>query len=202
MRVVSAMKRYRIVIVDDSASSRTLLVEGLKEMGCAIVGEAGNAQGALGCVRSLRPDLVFVAVGLPDTDGITAARQMMEELPTPIVILTSHRDPETIRRATEAGVMAYLLKPVRKEALGPAIELAIGRFREFVMLRQENADLKKALEERKVVEKAKGILMETEGFSEREAFARIRKMSMDTRKSMEEIARAILLVAEVRQREG
>jgi len=196
------MKRYRIVIVDDSARSRTLLVEGLKEMDCAVVGETGNAQGALGCVRSLRPDLVFVAVGLPDTDGITAARQIMEELPTPIVILTSHRDPETIRRATEAGVMAYLLKPVRKEELGPAVELAISRFREFVTLRQENADLKRALEERKVVEKAKGILMETEGFSEREAFARIRKMSMDTRKSMEEIARAILLVAEVRQREG
>lgn len=195
------MKRYRILIVDDSASSRTLLVEGLKELGCHIVDEARDALGGLGLVRSLRPDLVFIAIGLPNADGITAARLIMEQLPTPIVILTSHRDPETIRRATEVGVMAYLIKPVRKEELGPAIELAVGRFREFVTLRQENADLKRALEERKVVERAKGILMETEGFSEREAFARIRKMSMDTRKSMEEIARAILLAAEVRQRE-
>lgn len=196
------MKRYRILIVDDSASSRTLLVEGLKELGCAVVGEAGDAQEGLGCVRSLRPDVVFVAIGLPDSDGITAARQIMEELPTPIVILSRHRDPETIRRATEVGVMAYLIKPVRKEELGPAIELAIGRFREFVALRRENADLKRALEERKVIERAKGILMETEGFSEREAFARIRRMSMDTRKPIEEIARAILLAAGVRQGRG
>jgi len=193
---------YRILIVDDSVRSRAFLTKALQGLSCSVVGEAADAGEGLHLAHTLKPDLILMAVGLPDMDGITAARQIMEQVPTPIVILTSHRDPETIRRATEAGVMAYLLKPVRKEELGPAVELAIGRFREFVTLRQENADLKRALEERKVVEKAKGILMETEGFSEREAFARIRKMSMDTRKSMEEIARAILLVAEVRQREG
>lgn len=193
---------YRLLIVDDSVRSRIFLKKALQGLGCSVVGEAGEARGGLHLAHTLKPDLILMAVGLPDMDGITTAQQIMEKLPTPIVILTSHRDPETIRRATEAGVMAYLIKPVREEELQPAIELAIGRFREFTMLRQENADLKRALEERKVIERAKGILMETEGFSEGEAFARIRKMSMDMRKSMGEIARAILLAAEVRQRGG
>ncbi len=194
--------RYRLLIVDDSVKSRASLTKALEGLGCSVVGGATTAGEALHLTDTLKPDLILMAVGLPDLDGITAARQIMEEVPTPIVILTSHRDPETIRRATEAGVMAYLIKPVREEELQPAIELAIARFREFMMLRQENADLKRALEERKVIERAKGILMETEGFSEQEAFARIRKMSMDTRRSMGEIARAILLATEVRQRRG
>lgn len=147
--------------------------------------------------RSIQPDLIFMAVGLPGADGITAARQIMEEMPTPIVILTSHRDSQTIRRATEAGVMAYLIKPVREEVLRPAIELAIGRFREFITLRKENANLKRALEERKVIERAKGILMEREGLPEGEAFTRIRKASMKSRRPMVEIARALLTAEEV-----
>jgi response regulator NasT len=138
-----------------------------------------------------------MAVGLPGADGITAARQIMEEVPTPIVILTSHRDSQTIRRATEAGVMAYLIKPVREEELQPAIEMAIGRFREFMTLRKENANLKRALEERKVIERAKGILMEREGLAEGEAFTRIRKASMKSRRPMVEIARALLTAEEV-----
>lgn len=194
--------RYRLLIVDDSVKSRAFLTKALLGLNCSVVGEAAEAGEGLHLAHHLRPDLILMAVGLPDLDGITAARQIMEEVPTPIVILTSHRDPETIRRATEVGVMAYLIKPVRQEELQPAIELAIARFREFMTLRQENADLKRALEERKVIERAKGILMETEGFSEQEAFARIRKMSMDTGKPMGEIARAILLATEVRQRGG
>ena len=141
------MGARRILIVDDSASSRAALVEGLRSLSCVIVGEATDAHTGLGLVRRLRPDLVFIAIGLPERDGITVARQIMEEVPTPIVILSRHRDAETIRGATEAGVMTYLIKPLRNEELQPAIELAIGRFHEFTTLRNENANLKRALEE-------------------------------------------------------
>jgi response regulator NasT len=186
------MPRYRILIVDDSANSRNALADGLKELGCAIVAEAADARQGLDLVRRLRPDLIFIAVGLPDTDGLTAAGQIMEEAPTPIIVLSRHRDEEAIRRATEAGVMTYLIKPLRKEELLPAIELTMSRFREFAMLRKENADLKRSLEERKLIERAKGILMEREGLTEEEAFARIRKASMNSRKPIVEIARALL----------
>lgn len=194
---VSKMSPYRILIVDDSTNSRSVLVEGLKALGCVIVGEADDAGRGLSLVRSVKPDLIFIAVGLPDTDGITTAGRIVEEVPTPIVILSRHRDEDAIRRATEAGVMNYLIKPLRHEELRPAIELAIGRFREFMTLRKENADLKRALEERKVIERAKGILMERERLTEGEAFTRIRKASMKSRKPMVEIAQAILTTEEV-----
>jgi len=191
------MRARRVLIVDDSRSSRVLLRDALNGLDCSVVCEAAEAQEGLDLTRSIQPDLIFMAVGLPGADGITAARQIMEEVPTPIVILTSHRDSQTIRRATEAGVMAYLIKPVREEVLRPAIELAIGRFREFITLRKENANLKRALEERKVIERAKGILMEREGLAEGEAFTRIRKASMKSRRPMAEIARALLTAEEV-----
>lgn len=191
------MGARRVLIVDDSRSSRVLLRDALKGLDCSVVCEAAEAQEGLDLARSTQPDLIFMAVGLPGADGITAARQIMEEVPTPIVILTSHRDSQTIRRATEAGVMAYLIKPVREEELQPAIEMAIGRFREFMTLRQENAGLKRALDERKVIERAKGILMEREGLAEGVAFTRIRKASMKSRRPMVEIARALLTAEEV-----
>lgn len=191
------MGARRVLIVDDSRSSRVLLRDALKGLDCSVVCEAAEAQEGLDLARSTQPDLIFMAVGLPGADGITAARQIMEEVPTPIVILTSHRDSQTIRRATEAGVMAYLIKPVREEELQPAIEMAIGRFREFMTLRQENAGLKRALDERKVIERAKGILMEREGLAEGVAFTRIRMASMKSRRPMVEIARALLTAEEV-----
>jgi response regulator NasT len=190
-------RQYRILIVDDSTSSRAALVEGLRSLSCVIVGEASDAHTGLGLVRRLRPDLVFIAIGLPEIDGIAAARQIMEEAPTPIVILSRHRDAEMIRGATEAGVMTYLIKPLRNEELQPAIELAIGRFHECTTLRNENANLKRALEERKVIERAKGILMERAGLTEEEAFVRVRTASMKSRKPMVEIARALLTAEEV-----
>ena len=98
-----------------------------------------------------------MAVGLPHRDGISAAQEIMEEIPLPIVLLTSHHDAETIERAKGAGVMAYLIKPLREEELAPTIEMAISRFAEFISLRKENNDLKKTLEARKTIERAKGI---------------------------------------------
>lgn len=148
-------------------------------------------------VEQHHPDVVILAVGLADGDGVDAAREIMARSPCPIVLLTSRTDAAVIERARAAGVMAFLLKPLRAEELGPALDLAVGRFREFEALRKENEDLKRALESRKLLERAKGLLMEREGLSEAEAFRRIQKTAMDRRKSMAEVAEAILLAADV-----
>lgn len=186
------------VIVDDSVRGRATLRTALEGLGVRVVAEGVNGREAVPLAHAHRPDVLFLAVGLPDLDGISAAAKVMREAPTAIVLLTRHRDRGAIQRATAAGVMAYLLKPLRPDELGPALELAIARFREFATLQRENADLRKAMEARKVVERAKGVLMDREGLSESEAFARIRRRSMEHRVPMSEIARAILVAEEVR----
>ncbi len=138
-----------------------------------------------------------MAVGLADMDGISAARKIMEENPFPVILLTSHYEEETVERAKAAGVMAYLIKPLRQEELRPSIEMATSRYDEFLSLRRQNEGLKKTLEARKDIDRAKGILMKSRGLSEAEAFALIQKRSMDTRKSMAEIARALVLTEDM-----
>lgn len=185
--------RKTVVIIDDSPRSRATLGGALKRLGFEVVGEGASGAEAVHLAQKLEPDVLFLAVGLPDMDGLTVAAHILETLPIPILILSSHLDQGLIRRAKETGVMAYLPKPLREEELLPAIELAISRFEEFNTLRKENADLKRILEDRKLIERAKGILMERERISEQQAFARIQKTSMNTRRSMAEIAQAILL---------
>lgn len=182
-----------VVIVDDSLKSRATLGRALERLGFEVVGEGSSGSEAIRLAQALRPDVMFLAVGLPDMDGLTVAAHLLETLPLPILILSSHLDQELIQRAKETGVMAYLLKPLREEELLPAIELAVSRFEEFNALRKENADLKRTIEDRKLIERAKGILMEREGISEQMAFARIQKTSMNTRRAMADIAQAILL---------
>ena len=190
------MKR-RIWVIDDHLPSRTLLLKALSERGFDVVGEGTRGKGALGLAKDSAPDVVLMAVGLSDMDGISAAQRIMEENPLPIVLLTSHYDTETIERAKNTGATAYLIKPLREEELLPTIELAISRFSEFISLRKENDDLKKTLEARKTIERAKGILMKTQRLSEADAFSLIQKKSMDLRKSMAEIAQAIILSEEL-----
>ena len=185
--------RWKVVIVDDSVSSRANLSSALKRLGFEVVGEGSSGSEAIRLAQALKPDVLFLAVGLPDLDGLTTAAQILETHALPIIILSSHLNPEVIQRAKEAGVMAYLVKPLREEELLPAMELAISRFEEFNALRKENADLKRILEDRKLIERAKGILMEREKISEPQAFGRIQKASMNRRRSMAEIAQAILL---------
>ena len=187
--------RWRVVVVDDHIPSKVAVAEAVECVGGAIVGDGASAAEAPALVERCRPDVVILAVGLPDGDGVDAAHEVMTRAPCPIVLLTSRTDAAVIERARAAGVMAFLLKPLRAEELGPALDLAVARFREFEALRKENADLKRAIESRKLVERAKGLLMEREGLSESEAFRRIQKASMDRRKSMAEVAEAILLAA-------
>ncbi len=189
--------RWRVVLVDDHAPSRSAVAEAVGSEGGVIVGVGTSTREAVDLVELHHPDVVILAVGLSDGDGVDAAQAVMARAPCPIVLLTSRTEPSVIERARAAGVMAFLLKPLRAEELVPALELAVARFREFEALRRENVDLKKAIESRKLVERAKGVLMEREGLTEAEAFRRIQKASMDSRKSMAEVAEALLLAAKV-----
>lgn len=186
----------RIAIVDDNASERLVLKGFIEDAGLVVAAEGENGQDAVDICRLNKPDLLIMDVRMPVMDGIEAAARIGRSCPTPVVLLTGTDDDDTVRRAADVGVWAYLLKPVRSEELVPAIELAISRFQEFKTLCKDNEDLKKALEARKIIEKAKGLLMERERLTENEAFSRIRKISMDKRKTMTEVAEVIIMAFE------
>ncbi len=190
------MRKVRIIIADDESIIRMDLKEMLTNLGYLVIGEAGDGRSAVNLARELRPDLVIMDIKMPDMDGIEAARILTEEEIAPVILLTAYSQKELIEGAKEAGVVAYLVKPFRESDLAPAIEVALARFREFQNLKKEVGDLKEALETRKLVERAKGILMDTQGLTEAEAFRRIQKMSMNTRKPMKEVAEAIILAYE------
>lgn len=190
----------RIVIADDESLIRLDLREMLTELGYDVVGEAGDGKAALELARKLLPDLVIMDIRMPGLDGIAAAEELTREKIAPVVLLTAYSDQGLVERAKDAGVVGYVVKPFRQSELLPVIELSIARFDEFRSLEREVGDLKEALETRKLVERAKGILMETHGLRESEAFHRIRKTSMDARKSMKEVAEAVLLAHEMDRR--
>jgi response regulator NasT len=183
----------RVLIIDDHLPSRQNLTGALVDCGFTIVGEGTKGESALQLAVATVPDVILIAIGLPDLDGIRAARKIMQARPIPIILLSSHYEAETIERAKHAGVMGYLIKPLRACELLPAVELAVYHFEEFISLRKENENLKKTLDARKVIERAKGILMKRRGLSETEAFSLIQKKSMDLRKPMADIAQALVL---------
>ncbi|MGH2561330.1 MAG: ANTAR domain-containing response regulator [Thermomicrobiales bacterium] len=187
----------RIIIADDESLIRLDLREMLTQIGYDVVAEAGNGRVALDLARKLRPDLVIMDIKMPEVDGITAAEGLTAEKIAPVVLLTAYSDQPLVERAKEAGVVGYVVKPFREAELVPVIELSLARFEEFCALEREVGGLKEALESRKIVERAKGVLMEVHGLRESEAFHRIRKTSMDSRKSMREVAEAILLTHEM-----
>jgi two-component system, response regulator PdtaR len=187
----------RIVIADDESLIRLDLREMLTHLGYDVIGEAGDGRSAMDLARKLRPDLVIMDIKMPDLDGISAAEGLTEDRIAPVVLLTAYSDQALVDRAKEAGVVGYVVKPFREAELMPVIELSLARFEEFQALEREVGNLKEALESRKIVERAKGVLMEVHGLRESEAFHRIRKTSMDARKSMREVAEAILLTHEM-----
>ncbi len=187
----------RVLVIDDHEPSRTNLVRVLAKSGFEVAGEGASGAGALELSLATNPEVILMAVGLADLDGIRAARRIMQTHPLPVILLTSHFDAVTIERAKRAGIMGYLIKPLRGSELAPAIELAVAHFEEFIALRKENDNLKKTLEARKIIERAKGILMANQGLSEADAFALIKRKSMDMRKPMAEIAQALVLSDEL-----
>jgi AmiR/NasT family two-component response regulator len=191
--------RWKVVIVDDHGPSRAAVAEAVTAQGGQVQGNGGRVEDVAHLVGKHRPDAVIMAVGLPDGDGVEAARQVMASGACPVVLLTSHTDVAVSSRAIQAGVLAFLVKPLRPEELGPALDVAVSRFRELSAVRLENETLKRTLETRKLVERAKGILMNRLGLSEPDAFRRIQKTAMDTRKPMSEVAQALLLTEEMAQ---
>lgn len=187
----------RVVIADDDPIIRMDLREMLGGMKYDVVGEAPDGRAAVELARKLSPDLVIMDIRMPELDGIEAARILTSEGVAPVLLLTAYSEPELVQRATQAGVIGYLVKPFRESQLGPAIEVTLARFKEFEQVRKELNDMREALEARKVIEKAKGLLMNRYGLTESDAFRRIQKRSMDSRKSMREVAEAILLTNEI-----
>lgn len=183
----------RIVIADDEPLIRIDLRENLEGLGYEVIGEAADGKHAVELARKLRPDIVIMDIKMPEMDGIAALRILAEENIAPVLLLTAYSDRELIQQAIDAGAVDYLVKPYRESDLQPSIEVALARFNELRTLRNELQDVREALTVRKLVERAKGLLMETQGLKEAEAFRRIQKLSMDTRKSMKDVAEAILL---------
>jgi response regulator NasT len=192
------MAATRILVVDDEALIRVNLVEMLTRMGYEVVGEADEAAGAVQQARDLKPDLVIMDIRMPgEEDGISAAATLTAEDIAPTLLISGFSQPDYVARANEAGVVGYLVKPVTEDHLRPAIEVVLARFHEFQAMATEAHDLREQLETRKLVERAKGVLMSQFNLNENEAFRRIQKASMDTRKPMRAIAEAILLTNQV-----
>jgi len=177
--------RWRVAILDDHERSRVSLRAAIWSAGGAVVGEAVRCVDAVALVRRSNPDVAVFAVGLPDGDGVDAARTVIDA-GYPVVLFTSHTRQDLVDRARAAGVMSYLLKPLRSAELAPVLDLAVARFR-------ETRDLRRSLEDRKVIERAKGRLMARYQLSEDQAFHRLRRAAMDSRRPMVEIARALLV---------
>jgi two-component system, response regulator PdtaR len=187
-----ATPRWRLVVIDDHSPSRALVLATVTALGGAVVAESMTAAGTLELLGRVRPDAVVLAVGLPDGDGVELAGDIMGTAPCPIVLLTSRADSTVIRRASLAGAMAYLVKPLRPEELEPAIELAIARFGELVRASAETETLRRALADRKRIEQAKGVLQQRLGVTEAEAFALLRKTAMDRRVTLAALADSVI----------
>ena len=191
------MERTRVIIADDEVLIRMDLREMLTNLGYLVVGEVADGRSAVNQARELRPDVVIMDIKMPDMDGIEAAKIMTEERIAPVLLLSAYSQQELVQRARQAGVAGYLVKPFRESDLPPAIEVALARFSEFRAMEREVDTLQDALETRKAVDRAKGILMDTQGLSETEAFRKIQKMSMNNRKPMRAVAEAIILAHQV-----
>jgi len=189
---MTADGRPRVLVAEDEALIRLDLVEMLSEEGYQVVGEAADGEQAVRLAGELNPDLVIMDVKMPKKDGIEAASVIAGERIAPVVILTAFSQRELVERARDAGAMAYLVKPFGKRDLVPAVELAMSRFAELQALEAEVAGLNDQLAARKVVDRAKGMLMTKNGMTEPEAFRWIQRTAMDRRTTMKAVAEAVL----------
>jgi response regulator NasT len=180
----------RILIAEDETLIRMDLAEMLRESRYEVVGEATNGEEAISLANELKPDLAILDVKMPKIDGITAAESIVEI--SPVLILTAFSQKDLVERAVDAGVMAYLVKPFTVNDLLPAIEIAITRHTQMLALKNEVTDLAERLETRKIIDRAKGILMQAMRISEPEAFKWIQRTAMDRRVSMKEVAEAVI----------
>lgn len=188
--------RARILIAEDEAIIRLDLREMLEEEGYEVVGEAADGRTAVQLTKDLRPDLAILDIKMPVMDGLTAAAEINEGELAAVLILTAFSQRDLVEQANKAGAMAYLVKPFEKHDLIPSVEVAMARWAEAKALAGESKDLNERLQTRKLVERAKGILMQKHGLSEQDAFRSLQKLAMQQRKSMAEIAEQLLRQSE------
>jgi response regulator NasT len=186
------MDALRVLVADDEGLRVMSLKGQLETLGHKVVAEASDGKEAVRLAQELMPDLAILDIKMPGLDGIEAAQMITEARPIPIILLTAYSEKELAERAANANVSAYLMKPVSEQDLLPAIALAVSRFKEFQALHREVDDLRDALETRKLVERAKGILMRRLNLSEEEAFRRMQRRSQNENKKLGEIAQAII----------
>ena len=184
------MSKLRILVAEDETIIRLDLVEMLTEAGYEVVGQAENGLRAIDLAIELKPDLAILDVKMPQLDGISAAEKIISI--APVLMLTAFSQKELVDRARDAGVMAYVVKPFSINDLVPAIEIAISRHKQMKSLENEVKDLYERLETRKLIDRAKGILMKALNLSEPDAFSWIQKSAMDRRLSMKQIAQAVI----------
>jgi response regulator NasT len=182
----------RVVVAEDESLIRMDIVEILRDNGFEVVGEAGDGETAVALATELRPDLVIMDVRMPQLDGIEAAKRLSDQHIAPVVLLTAFSQKELVDRASDAGALAYVVKPFSPNDLLPAIEIALARYQQIIALEAEVADLNERFETRKLVDRAKGLLNEKMGLTEPEAFRWIQKASMDRRLTMHDVAKAII----------
>jgi response regulator NasT len=189
----------RIAVADDEPDMRDYFAKILPRLGHRVVAVAENGGELLAQCRSARPDLVITDIKMPDMDGIEAAVRLYEETPVPVILVSAYHDPGLIKRAEADHIMGYLVKPVKQADLETAIALALRRFGQFQELRREAAELRQALEDRKVIERAKGILMKRASLDEAGAFRRLQKLASDKNLKLAEVARMIVTAEEAFQ---
>jgi two-component system, response regulator PdtaR len=187
------MEPLKILIADDESIRLLSLRAQLTALGHRVVAEAATGSEAVSLAERTHPDLAILDIKMPLMDGIEAAQRITEARAIPIILLTAYGEAQLVERAAQANISAYLMKPVAEEDLLPAITLALMRFREFQALRREVADLREALEARKVIERAKGILMRRLDLTEDEAFRRLQRQSQDTNRRLAEVAQALIV---------
>jgi two-component system, response regulator PdtaR len=191
------MEPLRVLIAEDEALTRTILRARLEKLGHTVIAEAENGVQAVEAARANKPDVIIMDIRMPEMDGIEAARRIVSEHPCAILFLTAFSEDALVEQAGEAGAIAYLMKPFRKEDLSPALEIAVKRFRQIQSQSKEIGELKDTLETRKLIERAKGILMDRHGLKEEEAFKRIHFQARNQNKKMREIAESIITASEL-----
>jgi len=184
--------KLKIVVVEDDAEIRQFLRESLEKIGHEVIGEAASGPEMVRLVLDLNPDVVVFDIHLPQLDGLKALAQIYQQRIVAAVAITADRDQDLVRRAIEEHVLAYLLKPVEAYQLGPALQVAWARFEELRKLTNENASLQQNLQNRKIIERAKGVLMKRHRWSEADAFRRLQRGAMNRRMTMIDLAQAVL----------
>jgi two-component system, response regulator PdtaR len=192
-------RALKIAIADDEPRMREFYRKSLERLGHQVVSAAANGQELLEHCRQLQPDLVITDIAMPDMDGLEAVAELNRRRPLPIILVSAHHTGEFIDRARQNHVLAYLIKPITDTDLQPAIAIAMDRFEQFQTLRQEATNLKQALEDRKLIERAKGILMKRSGLEEPNAFRRLQKMATSKSMKLVEVAQAVVTAEEVVQ---